>query len=234
MRLQFLLKKQVFLKVQNPCRPGRIRRKALSGSLLGRIRATPRGWGALHTSVEKFHTRASTGRPGGVLLPLPPGLSPAAGRSPSTPASGPFSGSREESFHPCVRASFGRLNRTTERSLLPDGREGGRAKFFAPASEVFLRRPGGVLPPLRPGLFRAPQQDNRTEPFTDGREEPFHPCFRASFGRLNRATVRSLLPDGREGGRRLSGTPFRCRAEGAAQSRRDDEAAKVGNNPQKI
>ena len=198
MRLQFLLKKQVFLKVQNPCRPGHIRRKALSGSLLGRIRATPRGWGARHTSVEKFHTRAPTGRPGGAFPPLPPGLSPAAGRSPSTPASGPFSGSREESFHPCVRASFGRLNRTTGRSILPDGREGGRAELFAPASgplsgastgqpygafhrtagraagrslstpasEVFLRRPGGVLPPLRPGLFRAPQQDNRTEPFT--------------------------------------------------------------------
>ena len=144
MRLQFLLKKQVFLKVQNPCRPGRIRRKALSGSLLGRIRATPRGWGARHTSVEKFHTRASTGRPGGAFPPLPP-------RS--------FSGDREGSFHPCVRAFFRRLNRTTGRSLLPDGREGGR---------------------------------------------------------------------------RLSGTPFRCRAEGVAQSRRDDEAAKVGNNPQKI
>lgn len=71
MRLQFLLKKQVFLKVQNPCRPGHIRRKALSGSLLGRIRATPRGWGARHTSVEKFHTCAPTGRPGGVLPPLP-------------------------------------------------------------------------------------------------------------------------------------------------------------------
>ena len=144
MRLQFLLKKQVFLKVQNPCRPGRIRRKALSGSLLGRIRATPRGWGARHTSVEKFHIRAPTGRPGGVLLPLPP-------RS--------FSGGRAESFHPCVQAFFKRLNTTT---------------------------------------------------------------------------VRSLLPDGREGGRRLSGTPFRCRAEGAAQSRRDDEATKVGNNPKKI
>ena len=145
MRLQFLLKKQVFLKVQNPCRPGRIRRKALSGSLLGRIRATPRGWGALHTSVEKFHTRASTGRPGGVLLPLPPGLSPAAGRSPSTPASGPFSGSREESFHPCVRASFGRLNRTTGRSLLRTVGRSLSTPASAPLSGASTGQPYGAF-----------------------------------------------------------------------------------------
>ena len=163
MRLQFLLKKQVFLKVQNPCRPGRIRRKALSGSLLGRIRATPRGWGARHTSVEKFHTCAPTGRPGGVLRPCLRGLSPATGRSPSTPASGPLSG-----------ASTGQ----------PDG------AFYRTAG----RAAGRSSSPLPPRSFSG----------------------------------------GREGGRRLSGTPFRCRAEGAAQSRRDDEAAKVGNNPQKI
>lgn len=135
MRLQFLLKKQVFLKVQNPCRPGRIRRKWLRGSLLDRIRATPRGWGARHTSVEKFHTCAPTGRPGGVLPPLPPGLSPAAGRSPSTPASGPLSD-----------ASTGQ----------PDG------AFYRTAG----RAAGRSSSPLPPGLFRAPQQGNRTEPFT--------------------------------------------------------------------
>ena len=136
MRLQFLLKKQVFLKVQNPCRPGRIRRKALSGSLLGRIRATPRGWGARHTSVEKFHTCAPTGRPGGVLPPLPLHLFRA-----------PQPSGRAEPFY-----------RTA-------GRAAGRS-LSTPASEVFLRRPGGAFPPLLPRLFRAPQQDNRTEPFT--------------------------------------------------------------------
>lgn len=121
----------------------------------------------------------------------------AAGRGSSPLPPGPFSGGR---------ASFGRLNRATVRSLLPGGREGNRTELFASASGSF----------------------------SGDREESFHPCVRASFGRLNRATGRSLLPGGREGGRRLSGPPFRCRAEGAAQNRRKGEGAKVGNNPQKI
>ena len=123
----------------------------------------------------------------------------------STPAHQP--GGREESFYPCLRPPL-RAPQQGNRTEPFTGRSGGR--------------PGGAFPPLPPRSF------------SGGREESFHPCLRASFGRLNRTTGRSLLPDGRESGRRLSGSPFRCRTEGAAQSRRDDEAAKVGNNPQKI
>lgn len=115
-------------------------------SLRSKIRAV-RAASAARGSEAAFWA-ASGRRPTGGERATPPWKN-------STPAHQP--GGREESFHPCVRASFGRLNRATVRSLS----QGGREELRTSASEAFLRTDGGAFSPSPPGSSPGPQPGSR-------------------------------------------------------------------------